>query len=63
MGSLFSKIQRVKYFLYAKYHIFLIYAWVKSFKDKTSKTVLNSFIGILNKSKLKQNKLWVDQGR
>ena len=63
MGSLFSKNQRVKYFLSAEYHIFLIYAWVKPFKDKTSKTVLNSFIGILNKFKLKQNKLWVDQGR
>ena len=38
-------------------------AWVKSLTDKKSKTVLNGFIDIVNKSKHKPKKLWVDQGR
>ena len=33
------------------------------FKGKKAKTVLNGFIEIVNKSKVKRNKLWVDQGR
>ena len=32
-------------------------------KDKKAKTVLYSFIGIVNDSKRKPNKLWVDQGK
>ena len=32
-------------------------------KDKKAKTVLNGFIGIVNESKRKPNKLRVDQGR
>ena len=32
-------------------------------KDTKAKTVLHSFIEIVKKSKLKPNKLWVDQGR
>ena len=31
-------------------------------KDKTSKTVLIGFLWIVNESKCKSNKLWVDQG-
>ena len=41
----------------------LKYAWVKTLKNKESKTVLNAFIEILNESNSKPNKLWVDQGR
>ena len=33
------------------------------FKGKKAKTALNGFIEIVNKSKVKRNKLWVDQGR
>ena len=36
---------------------------VKASKDKRAKTVLYGFIGVLNKSKRKPNKLWVDQER
>ena len=36
---------------------------VKPLKDKNLKTVLNSFIEIVNESNHKPNKLWVDQGR
>ena len=31
--------------------------------DKKAKPVLHDFIDIINKSKLKPNKLWADQGR
>ena len=44
-------------------HIFTKYAWVKPLKDRKGKTVLNTFIEILNKSNRKRNGLWVDQGR
>ena len=36
---------------------------VKSLTDKKAKTVLDGYIRIVNKSKRKQNKLWVDKGR
>lgn len=36
---------------------------VKSLKNKKGKTILNGFIEIVNKSKHKQSKFWVDQGR
>ena len=32
-------------------------------KYKNGKTVLNAFVKIVNESKRKPNKLWVDQGR
>ena len=38
---------------------FAKYAWVKPLKVKQGKTVLNAFIGILNESNRKPNKLWV----
>ena len=44
-------------------HIFTKYAWVKPLKDRKGKTVLNTFIEILNESNRKRNRLWVDQGR
>ena len=40
--------------------VFTNNAWVKSFADKKAKAVLDSFTRIVNESKLKQNKLWVD---
>ena len=43
--------------------VFTKYAWVKSLKDKTVKTVFDDFIKIVNKSNRKPNKVWVDQGR
>ena len=52
MGSLSLFNRGVKY-----------YTWANPLKDKKAKTVLNGFIRIVNKSKRKPNKLWVDQGR
>ena len=42
---------------------FTKYAWVKPLTDKKTKTVLQDFIEIINKSNCKPNKLWVDQER
>ena len=42
---------------------FYKYAWVKSLKDKKGKTVVNSFIEIINESNCEPNKLWVNQER
>ena len=42
---------------------FTKYARVKPLKHKKAKTVFHDFIEIVNKSNLKPNKLWVDQGR
>ena len=46
-----------------KYLLCMIDAWVKSLKDKRSKTVLNGFIEMLNKCRRQPNKLWFDQER
>ena len=62
MESLSSKNKNVKYLL-CVIDIFTKFAWVKPFKDKKGKTVLNAFIKIINESNHKPNKLWVDQGR
>ena len=43
--------------------VFTKYDWVKHLKDKYGKTVLHGFIEIVNESKRKQSKLWIDQGR
>ena len=60
--SLSSKNKNVKYLL-CKIDVFNKYAWVKALKDKKSKTVLYTFIEIVNESNCKSNKLWVDQGK
>ena len=60
--SLPSKKKNAKYLLCVIY-VFTKYAWVKSLKNKKSKTILNAFIEIVNESSRKPNKLWVDQGR
>ena len=45
------------------HNVFTKYAWVKHLKDKKGKTVLNTFIEIVNEFNCKPNKLWEDQGR
>ena len=42
--------------------IFSKYAFVVPLKDKKDITSTNAFQGILNNSKRKRNKIWVDQG-
>ena len=57
-----SKNKNVKYLL-CKIDVFTKYTGVKALKDKKSKTVLYTFIEIVNESNCKPNKLWVDQGK
>ena len=59
MESLSTKNKRVKYLL-CVIDVFTKYAWVKSLKDKKSKTVINAFIEIVNEYNRKPNKLWLD---
>ena len=60
MRPLSSKSRDVTYLL-CVIDVFTKYVWVKSLKDKKSKTVLNGFINIVNESNCKPNKLWVNQ--
>ena len=62
MGLLSSKNWNVKYLL-CVIDIFIKYAWVKPLNNKKARTVHNSFIWIVNKSKHKPTKLWIDKGR
>ena len=50
--------------LISKYNIDLFskYAWVVPLKDKNGLTIVNAFQSILDSSKRKPNKIWVDQG-
>ena len=43
--------------------VFNKYAWVEPLKDKKDKTVAHGFVEVLNKSKHKPSRVWVDQGR
>ena len=61
MESLYSKNRNVKYLL-CVIDNFTKYAWVKPLKDKKGKTVLNTFIEIINQSNHKLYKLWIYQG-
>ena len=42
--------------------LFSKYAWVAPLKDKEGITIVNTFQKVLNKSDLKPNKIWVDEG-
>ena len=60
MGTLSSKNRGLEYLL-CLIDGFIKYAWVKPLKDKKAKSVLNG--GVVNESKRKSNKLWVNQGK
>ena len=60
--SLISKFNKeIKYLLYV-IDLFSRYAWVVSLKDKKGVSIVNGFQSILNKSKRKPHKTWVDRG-
>ena len=61
-GIIASKNRNVKYLL-CFLDVFAKYPWVKPLKSKKSKTVPNTFIGILNETNCKPSKLWADQGK
>ena len=60
--QLISKYKRRTKYLLCVIHMFTKYAWVVSLKDKKGVTVVNAFQNILDNSKRKPNKIWVDQG-
>ena len=74
MGSLSSFNCSVKYFVCVIDDVFawdevdkvwsmMKSIWVKPQKGKNGKIALNSFVEIVNESKRKPNKSWVDQGK
>ena len=60
--QLISKLDKGIRFLLCAFDIFSKYAWVIPLKDKKVVTIFNAFKSILNDSKRKPNKTWVDQG-
>ena len=60
IGSLSSFSHGVEYLLI---DVFAKHVWVKLLIDKKAKTVLNGFIGIVNESRSKPNKICLVQGR
>ena len=60
--QLISKYNKGIKYLLCVIDIFSKYTWVILLKDKKEITIVNAFQSILNNSKRKQGKLWVDQG-
>ena len=62
MKQLSSKNKNIKYLL-CVIDVLTKYEWVKPLNNKKVKTVLNTFIEIVNESNRKPNELLVDQGK
>ena len=60
--QLISKFNKGIRFLLCVIDLFSKYAWFIHLKDKKGVTTVNAFQSILNSSKRKPNKLWVDKG-
>ena len=60
-GVLISYNKVIKYLLFA-ICLFSKYAWVIPSKEKKLVTILNAFQKMLNNSKSKPNRIWVDEG-
>ena len=60
--QLISKFDKRIRFLLCVVHIFSTYAEVIPLKDKKGITITNAFQKILNESKCKSNKIWVNKG-
>ena len=61
MQSISKYNKGIRYLLCA-IDLFSKFAFVVPLKDKKGTTIVNAIQSILNKSKRKQNKIWVDQG-
>ena len=57
-----SKFNRGFRFLLCVIDIYSKYAWVIPLKDKKGITIINTFQKILDESKRKPNKIWVEKG-
>ena len=60
--QLLSKFNKGFRFLLCVTDIFSKYAWVIPLKDKKGISIVNGFQKIINDSKRKPNKIWVDKG-
>ena len=60
--QLLSKFNKGIKYLLCVIDLFSKYAFVVSLKDKKGISIVNTFQSILNKSKRKPNKIWVDKG-
>ena len=60
--KLLSKFNNGFRFLLSVIDIFSKYAWVVPLKDKKGISIVNAFQKILDDSKIKANKIWVDKG-
>ena len=60
--QLISKLNEGIRFSLCVIDIFSKYTWVIPLKDKKGVTISNAFQKILNNSKRKQNKIWIDKG-
>ena len=60
--QLISKFNKGIFFLLCLIDIFSKYAWVIPLKDKKGIIITNDFQQILDESKRKLNKIWVDEG-
>ena len=60
--QLISKYNKGIRYLLCVIDLFSKYAFVVPLKDKKGSSIVNAFQSILNKSKRKSNKIWVDPG-
>ena len=60
--QLISKYNKRVRYLLCTIDLFSKYAWVVHLKDKKGVTIVNAFQSILDSSRRKSNKIWVDQG-
>ena len=60
--QLISKYNKEIQYLLCAIDLFSKYVFVVPLKDKKGTTIVNAFQSILNNSKTKPNKIWVDQG-
>ena len=60
--QLISKYNKGIRYLLCAINLFSRYAFVVPLKDKKGSSIVDAFQSILNKSKRKPNKIWVDQG-
>ena len=60
--QLISKYNKEIRYLLCAIELFSKYVFVVPLKDKKGTTIVNAFQSILNNSKTKPNKIWVDQG-
>ena len=60
--QLLSKSNKGIKYLLCVIDLFCKYAFVVPLKDKKGISIVNTFQSILNKSKRKPNKIWVDKG-